>query len=86
MKPTKIPEELLTWLDSQPELLAKLNRLQQMEADGSDTNIDRIELEILELVKSIGASSFGRCVDGKEAGAVEQAKAQVDCRVHSKKN
>jgi hypothetical protein len=86
MKHKNIPDELLTWLDSQPDLLEKLNRLQQMEADGLDTNIDRIELDILELVKSIGASSLGRCVDGKEAGAVEQAKAQSDCRVHSKKN
>ena len=86
MKHTNVPDELLAWLGSQPELLEKLNRLQEMEADGLDTNIDRIELDILELVKSIGASSFGRCIDGKEAGAVERAEAQTDCRVHSKKN
>jgi hypothetical protein len=57
-----------------------------MEADGSESDFDRIELEMLELVKSIGAGSLGRCVQGKEATAVEAAKAQGAGRLHGKKN
>lgn len=56
--------------------------MRRMEADGSDTGIDRIELEMPELVKSIGAASFGRCLQGKEAKARVSAKAGGGCRIH----
>ena len=43
-----------------------------------------IELDMLELVKSIGADSFGRCVQSKEAEAIELQKNQAASRIHKK--
>jgi hypothetical protein len=79
-------EETFAWLREHPELLEKLERMRQMEADGSQTDFDRMELEMLELVKSMGAGSLGRCVQSKEAKAVESVKGQKACRIHGKKN
>lgn len=79
-------ESTFAWLREHPELLEKLERMREMEADGSETDFDRIELEMLELVKSMGASSLGRCVQSKEAKAVEAVKAQKAGRIHGKKN
>ena len=76
----------MSWLRGNPELLEKLNRMRRLEADGSAVDIDRLELEMLELVKSMGASSFGRCLQSKENKAFESAKAQGGGRIHSKKN
>lgn len=85
MKIEKPSEELLVWLREQPELLSKLDQMRRMEADAEDVDFDRIELEMLELVKSMGASSLGRCVQGKEAKAFESAKSKGAGRIHSKK-
>jgi len=79
-------EQTLAWLRENPELLDKLERMRQMESDESETDFDRIELEMLELVKSMGAGSLGRCVQAKESKAVDLAKENKACRVHGKKN
>jgi hypothetical protein len=79
-------EETLAWLRENPELLEKLERMRQMESDETETDFDRIELEMLELVKSMGAGSLGRCVQAKEAKAVDLAKEGNACRIHGKKN
>jgi hypothetical protein len=34
----------------------------------------------------MGASSLGRCVEGKQSKAEEASKAGGACRIHSKKN
>lgn len=86
MAKKKTPEKVMAWLREQPELLEKLEQMRQMEEDGTDTDFDRIELEMLELVKSMGASSLGRCVEGKQSKAEETSKAGGACRIHSKKN
>ncbi|NBB81578.1 MAG: hypothetical protein GVY36_19415 [Verrucomicrobia bacterium] len=79
-------EETLAWLRENPQLLEKLEQMRQMELDESETDFDRIELEMLELVKSMGAGSLGRCVQAKESKAVDLAKERNTCRIHSKKN
>lgn len=79
-------EGLLRWVSTKPELLERLERMRQIEHDEEDGDIERIELEMLELVRSIGAESFGRCVQNKEAKALERAKAQGGGRLHGKKN
>lgn len=86
MAKKQTPEEVMAWLREQPELLEKLDLMRRMEEDGSETDFDRIELEMLELVKSMGASSLGRCVEAKQSKAEEAAKAGGACRIHSKKN
>ena len=78
--------DLMNWLGDQPELLDKLHRMREIEQDEGNGDIERIELEILELVKSIGARSFGRCVQAKESKAFEEEKAQAGGRIHGKKN
>lgn len=79
-------EDLLGWVRTKPELLERLERMRQIEQDEEDGDIERIELEMLELVRAIGAESFGRCVQSKEAKAVERAKAKGGGRIHGKKN
>lgn len=86
MAKEQTPEKVMAWLREQPELLEKLDLMRQMEEDGSETDFDRIELEMLELVKSMGASSLGRCVEAKHSKAEEASRAGGACRIHSKKN
>jgi hypothetical protein len=86
MESKKSPEELMSWLRDQPELLSKLDQMRRMEEDSEDTDFDRIELEMLELVKSMGASSLGRCVQSKEGKAFDCAKSEGGGRIHGKKN
>lgn len=78
--------DLLNWLGEKPELLEKLGRMREIEQDEGNGDIERIELEMLELVKSIGAQSFGRCVQAKESKALEAEKARAGGRIHGKKN
>jgi hypothetical protein len=77
--------DLINWLSEHPELLEKLHRMREIEHDEGNGDIERIELEILELVKSIGAQSFGRCVQAKESKAFEEEKAKAGGRIHGKK-
>ena len=84
MAKTQISTETLTWLEANPELLAKLDRMRRIEANDFDMDVVRIELDMLELVKSIGADSFGRCVQGKESEAIALQKNQAACRIHKK--
>ena len=86
MAKTQIPTETLSWLEANPELLEKLDHMRRMEADDSDMDVVRIELDMLELVKSIGSESFGRCVQSKEAQAIELQKSKASSRIHGKKN
>ena len=51
-----------------------MDRMRSIEADDTDMDVVRIELGMLELVKSIGADSFGRCVRSKQAEAIELQK------------
>ena len=86
MAKTQIPTETLSWLEANPELLEKLDRMRRIEADDTDMDVVRIELDMLELVKSIGSESFGRCVQSKEVQAIKLQKFKASSRVHSKKN
>ena len=86
MVKSQIPAETLTWLEANPELLEKLDCMRRIEADDSDMDVVRIELDMLELVKSIGAESFGRCVQSKEAQAIELQQSKAASRIHGKKN
>jgi hypothetical protein len=60
--------------------------MREMELDQSQTNFDRMELDTLELVKSIGADSLGRAVENKQSKAIELAQSKQPCRIHGKKN
>ena len=78
--------DILNWLGDKPELLEKLRRLREIEQDEENGDIERIELELLELMKSIGAQSFGRCVQAKENKAFEDERSKGGGRIHGKKN
>lgn len=79
--------EVLKWVSEQPELLNVLRRFQEMEGDGNleSGSFDAQELELLELVKTIGAGQLARCLQFKEEVALEQARAQAGGRIDSKK-
>ena len=79
-------KQLLEWVKHKPELFEKLQQMQALEQDGEDIDLDGLELELLELVKSMGAQSFGRCVQAREEKAFELAKSKGGGRLHSKKN
>ena len=76
--------ELLGWLKNKPELLAKLEQLRELEE--SDSDLNQIELELLELVKELGADSFKRALAEQSKQAVESALKEKGKRVHGKKN
>jgi len=61
--------ELLNWLKNKPSLLQKLEQMRELEA--SNSPLDAIELELLELVKGLGADSFKRALDKQGKAAVE---------------
>lgn len=50
--------KMLDWLKGQPEVYEKLEQMQELEAD--DPELEKAELDLLELLRSIGAASFGR--------------------------
>lgn len=46
---------MLDWLKSQPDLYERLKQIRSLQS--SDPDLDRAELELLELTQAIGASS-----------------------------
>ena len=77
---------LIEWLSERPELLKQLERMRTMEDSESAFDFDRSELEMLELVKSIGADSFARCIESREPRVLQEARESGGGRVHGKKN
>jgi len=78
--------DLFNWASQKPDLLEQLARMRELEECGETFNFDRMELEMLELCKAIGASSFARSVQAQESKAFEAAKAADGGRTHGKKN
>lgn len=56
-------QEMLEWLKDQPGMYEKLKEIRALQV--SDPDLNRAELELLELVQSIGASSFGEILQRK---------------------
>ena len=79
-------DELLKWIGKQPELLGKLAHLRAIEEDDKRVDIDRIELEMVELVQGIGNGSLQRCIQGKESRALDQERSKGGGRLGGKKN
>ena len=76
--------KLLEWLKAKPDLVAKLEQMRQLEE--ADVNLDVVELELLELVKGMGADSYLRVLEQKEATALSRQRSESGGRIHSKKN
>lgn len=75
--------EMLTWLKSQPELYARLKQIRALQSSNPD--LDRAELELLELTRSIGASSFKEILQQKSGAAATRASQELPLRKHGKK-
>ena len=84
MQSTTEDNKLLDWLKARPEMYEQLKRIRELES--SDPQIDRAELELFELVKSIGASSFQQILQQKSDTAEQRQREHSKVRVHSKKN
>ena len=76
--------KLLDWLKARPAMYEQLKRIRELES--SDPQIDRAELELFELVKSIGASSFQHILQQKSDVAEQEEREHSKVRVHSKKS
>ena len=76
--------KLLNWLKSRPELYEQLERIQGLELE--DPELDKAELELYELVKSIGASSFQQILQQKSDVAEQRQRAISKSRTQGKKN
>jgi hypothetical protein len=76
--------EMLNWLKSHPDVYEKLKQMRDLEA--GDPHLDKAELELLELVKAMGASSFQRILQQKSETAEQLAKDKATRRTHGKKN
>lgn len=75
---------MLTWLKSQPELYERLKRIRSLQS--SDPDLERAELELLELTRAIGASSFKEILQQKSDAAATRAAQELPIRKHGKKN
>ena len=82
---TKFHESrLLEWLKDKPDLLEKLDQMRRLEQGGGD--LDAMELELLELVKGLGADSYRRVLEQKEGAAMARQQTEGGGRMHGKKN
>ena len=84
MESSKDDSKLLDWLKAHPEMYEQLERIRELES--SDPQIDRAELELFELVKAIGASSFQQILQQKSDAAERRERENSKLRTHSKKN
>ena len=84
MESTTEESKLLDWLKARPEMYEQLKRIRELEF--SDPQIDRAELELFELVKSIGASSFQHILQQKSDVTEQEERERSKVRVPSKKN
>ena len=75
--------KLLNWLKSRPELYEQLERIQELEL--GDPELDKAELELYELVKAIGASSFQQILQLKSDAAEQRQRASSKSRTQGKK-
>ena len=76
--------KLLKWLKAKPDLVEKLDHMRLLEE--RDGNLDVVELELLELVKGMGADSYRRVLEQKEATALSRQRSESGGRIHGKKN
>ena len=76
--------ELLDWLKSRPEMYEQLERIQELES--GDPELDKAELELFELIKAIGASSFQQILQQKSDAAEQRQRKCSKSRTQSKKN
>lgn len=77
-------KDLLNWLNQNPQLKEKLQRIHQLEQ--SDPDIDFAELDLLETTRSIGQLSFKRILQDKSDALTKDAVAEKDTRKQGKKN
>lgn len=82
--PNKDEKEMLAWLKSQPGMYERLEQIRSLQ--DSDPDLDRAELELLELVQSLGASSFQQILQRKSDAAAERSSEEPHLRKHGKKN
>ena len=75
---------LLEWLKDKPDLLEKLEQMRRLEQE--DSSLDAVELELLELVKGLGADSYRRVLEQKEGAAMARQQSEGGGRIHGKKN
>lgn len=82
--PTNKDEQaLFNWLKSQPELYERLKQIRSLQS--SDPDLDRAELELLELTRAIGASSFKEILQHKSDAAAARSVEELPVRKQSKK-
>ena len=79
-------DEIIERLKERPELIEKLGKLFDIEDDVGQHDLMQVELQTLELIKSIGCDCFGKAVQSKEQDGFEEAKAKTSGRIHGKKN
>ena len=84
MESTTKDSKLLDWLKARPGMYEQLERIRELES--SDPEFDRAELELFELVKAIGASSFQQILQQKSDVAEQRERERSKVRTHSKKN
>lgn len=84
MPKNKLNPALAQWLASHPELCEKLNKIRELEADAP--GLDKAELELLELTKAMGATSFARILQSKSDAISGQKRQDPNMRIHGKKN
>ena len=76
-------EQLIKWLEENPELLGELERIKELEDQGADFH--EVEGELMKLTRELGAGSLERWTKQKQK-LVSQKRLPKGTRKHSKKN
>ena len=84
MADKKRDKNMLAWLNKHPDVYERLEQIRSLQS--SDPDLDRAELELLELTRSIGASSFKEILQQKCDVASEEALEEPAMRKQGKKN
>ena len=86
MAKKKISNELLEWLEQNPELANRLDKMREISQQDGDETLTQVELGLIEQMRLMAREGLQGWAQGKEAGAYEQAKERGKGRKSSKKN
>lgn len=84
MHSSKRDSEMLEWLKDHPEIYIQLEHFRQLTQD--DPDLEKAELELLEISKSIGAQGLREILQSKSDQASAEKKQDPGIRIGSKKN
>jgi hypothetical protein len=84
----QLSEETLKWIESHPQLIGHLERLQQLSEDkqGDLKSLEQAEMAVIEEIDRLGGEALKQWMQGREKELSEHKATETGVRRHSKKN